>query len=241
MKKNENRIAAITAAENVGSAISAADKLKAAVERIEISNNEYVIELLKAYIGGNRFPLKVSELKGITAENGAAADVYKAAMLKLWANAIDWVDHDTEATDTATFTAWQEYLQLFGAPAAKNDRKRIAAVVLKATTEGLAYERHKKDNGETVAQMTRGIKSATTASLAPFTKAIEVFAAERVLNFDGVVSRAKAREIAKANAIKKEETLVGVSIEKPAADTTEKRAKKPAKKATEKAESKTAA
>lgn len=216
MKKDVNRNAAITAAENVGTAISAADKITAAVARIEISNNEFTTELLKAYVSGNRKPLKVSGLKGVTAENGNNADLYKAAVLKLWVNAIDWIDNNNAETDGAMFTAWQEYLQLFAAPAAANDRLRIAAAAQKAITEGIAYEKHKKDNGEYTARLARGIKSQSVASLAPFTLAIENFAAERVMNFDGVVSRAKAREIAKANKLKKEETLAGAKIEVPA-------------------------
>ena len=218
----------VARAEAVGHALTAVEKINAATARLKSTKSDHVRELLTAYINGNQKPLSVKDLKGVHAETGSDSDAYKSAVLALYASAADYADgmskHDAAAikeADTPLFKAWKAYLTLFNegenktAPA-RVDTAAIYAAVTKGAREGVEYVRRVSDKGEVSARLFRGVSAATIVPLSTFTKNVERIAAERVLGFDGVVSRAHAREVSKANSEKREAAIAAAVIEKKA-------------------------
>lgn len=219
----------ITRAENIGHALTAEEKIKAANGRIQSAQSEFVRELLGVYITGNQKKLPVKALKGIHAATGENSDLYKATVLKLYASAADYADcitnkdpAGTKAADKPLFDAWKEYLALFNegetkvAPA-RMDTATLYAAITKSGKEAVAYTRYIKKNGEAVARKESGVSATMIAPLDAFTRNIERIAAERVMGFDEVVARAKSREIAKANKAKRETAANEKVAEKHAA------------------------
>lgn len=218
----------VARAEAVGHALTAVEKINAATARLKSTKSDHVRELLAAYINGNQKPLSVKELKGVHAETGSDSDAYKSAVLALYASAADYADgmskHDAAAikeADTPLFKAWKAYLALFNegenktAPA-RVDTAAIYAAVTKGAREGVEYVRRVSDKGEVSARLFRGVSATTIVPLSTFTKNVERIAAERVMGFDGVVSRAHAREVSKANSEKREAAIATAVIEKKA-------------------------
>lgn len=218
----------VARAEAIGHALTAVEKIDAAAARMKSTKSDHVRELLTAYINGNQKPLPVKELKGIHAETGDDSEAYKAAVLALYASAADYADgmskHDAAAikeADTPLFKAWKAYLSLFNEGESKVaptrvDTAALYAAATKGAREGVEYVRRVSDKGEVSARMFRGVSATTIVPLSTFTKNVERIAAERVMGFDGVVSRAQAREISKANAEKREAAIATISLEKKA-------------------------
>lgn len=216
---------ALETAEITGHALSAADKYAAAVALRDKTDRETVRELMAAYVGGNQKPLKASALVEHHADTGKASDNYNAAMLMLYVGATKYADaHETRdakaaaAADKTLFTCWKEYLAMFGemgkdgkgkpvSYAACLDCGSLYKAVLRSTREGLTYKRVDRQDGTPDARMVEGIQADAIVPLATFRKNVERIAAERILGFDGVVSKTSARLIAAANKEKKDAVL----------------------------------
>lgn len=225
MSTTTNNKKALETAEITGHAISAADKYAAAVALRDKTDRETVRELMTAYIGGNVKPLKASALVEHHADTGKASDNYNSAVLMLYVAAVKYADtHETrnakaaDAADKALFTAWKEYLFLFGTMGKDGKGKPVSyaacldcgslyKAVLRSTREGLTYKRVDRQDGTPAARMVEGIQADAVVPLATFRKNVERIAAERVLGFDGVVSKVSARLIAAANKEKKDAVL----------------------------------
>lgn len=221
--------------ESIGHALTAEQKFSAAAALKKSTTTETVRELMAAYMGGNVKPLASKNLKEHHADNGTAEDNYKAAVLVLYAAAVKYADahetHDAKAAaaaDKVIFTAWKEYLSMFGnrgtdakgkpqTYACNLDPAVIYAAVRRTVKEGLTYARHDKADGTPAARMVQGIAADTVVPMSTFQKNVERIAAERILGFDGVVSKARSREISTANREKRDAVLPSVE---PAADTT---------------------
>lgn len=216
---------ALETAEITGHALSAADKYAAAVALRDKTDRETVRELMAAYVGGNQKPLKASALVEHHADTGKASDNYNSAMLMLYVGAVKYADaHETRdakaaaAADKTLFTCWKEYIAMFGelgkdskgkpvSYAACLDCGSLYKAVLRSTREGLTYKRIDRQDGTPAARMVEGIQADAVVPLATFRKNVERIAAERILGFDGVVSKTSARLIAAANKEKKDAVL----------------------------------
>ena len=215
----------LESAEITGHALSAADKYAAAVALRDSTDRETVRELMTAYVGGNQKPLRASALVEHHADTGKASENYNAAMLMLYVGAVKYADaHETRdakaaaAADKTLFTCWREYLALFGTMGKDGKGKPVSyaacldcgslyKAVLRSTREGLTYKRVDRQDGAPAARMVEGIQADAIVPLATFRKNVERIAAERILGFDGVVSKTSARLIAAANREKKDAVL----------------------------------
>lgn len=236
----DNKKTTLTRAEQleqlaaIGHALTAEQKFSAAAALKKSTTAETVRELMAAYMGGNVKPLASKNLKEHHADNGTAEDNYKAAVLVLYAAAVKYADahetHDAKAAaaaDKVIFTAWKEYLSLFGnrgtdakgkpqTYACNLDPAVIYAAVRRTVKEGLTYARYDKADGTPAARMVQGIAADTVVPMNTFQRNVERIAAERILGFDGVISKARSREVTAANREKREAVLPATE---PAADT----------------------
>lgn len=110
----------VARSEAIGHALTAIEKVDAAIARMKATKSDYVHELLDTYISGNQKPLPVKALHGVHAETGDDSEYYKGVMLKLYAATADFADcmsandtAGTKAADAPLFQAWKEYLALF--------------------------------------------------------------------------------------------------------------------------------
>lgn len=205
----------LDAAAFIGTAATAEEKYNAAKAAHAATDSEYVREILAAYMNGNKKPLKVSNLVGVTAENGTAAEHYNAVMLNLWTSAIRYADANAAtlaAADTELFKAWKEYLSLFplAAPDSR-DCERIGGFVRSTVTAILTAEKYTTASGKIAARSVTAIASDSPKAINGFTRSVERLIAERLLNFDGVLSRVAAREVRKANKEKRDAILAAAA------------------------------
>lgn len=224
----------------IGTAATAEDKFAAAKVLHDSTTSEYVRELAAAYMNGNKKPLKVSNLVGVTAENGAAAEHYNALMLKLYVSAIKYADAtaaNLATADKQLFDAWKEYLAIYPNEITATecrDCERLAAFVRSTVTAILTAEKYTTASGKVSVRSLSAIATDSPKAIAGFARSVERFAIERMLGFDGVLARVTAREIRKANKEKRDAILAAaapVQIDK-AATAAKKSTKATAKKAT---------
>lgn len=200
------------AAENVGTAKTAAEKLAIASKLENLSTTGKAV--LASYMDGNT---KATGKAAILAAGGRADDVkddvgdYAAAVLALYAAAVNEADQHNAATSEALFTAWKAYLKGLitsgKLPASGQDGHRLYKAVTAVKTEAKDYAAYQRKDGTNATHMAGGVRHEAVVSLSTFQKAAERLAAERLADLDGVISYNAGKAVTKANREKKEALL----------------------------------
>lgn len=222
----------------VGSALSGADKYAAAEKRRNQTTNPRVKCLLAAYMGGNSKPMKAAALTDTHAETGIDGEHYAALANCVFLNAVQFNNApaavksaDRSDEGTALFTALKEYFAFFnndftadnGEKATvkvtftRDDLFTVSAMVSGVITEKLTCQGYTRNDGTTAARTVTAIKSNSNKDLPPFLKELERLTAERLMDFDGVVSVNRSRDIRKANKATADAAIKGYELVKAAA------------------------